>query len=87
VRAIFIRPESSNKGTAGNGEDMLLATATTPEAWHPIWRLWNQATGRPLGDKAFVQKLESLLGRTLLPAKRGPKPKPKDESPTLLDGN
>ena len=47
----------------------------------------HESTGRPLGDKAFIQKLESLLGRTLLPAKRGPKPKTIEETPTLLDGN
>jgi putative transposase len=47
----------------------------------------HESTGRPLGDKAFIQKLESLLGRPLLPAKRGPKPRPKDETLTLLDGN
>jgi len=47
----------------------------------------HESTGRPLGDKAFIQKLESLLGRPLLPAKRGPKPKTKDETLTLLDGN
>jgi len=47
----------------------------------------HESTGRPLGDKAFIQKLESLLGRPLLPEKRGPKPKLKDETPTLLDDN
>jgi putative transposase len=31
-------------------------------------------TGRPLGAKAFVDTLEQLLGRTLGPKKRGPKP-------------
>jgi len=30
-------------------------------------------TGRPCGSEAFVRKLQSLLGRPLLPAKRGRK--------------
>jgi len=30
-------------------------------------------TGRPLGDKTFVRRLGALLGRDLLPKKRGPK--------------
>jgi putative transposase len=35
----------------------------------------HENTGRPLGDKTFVRKLEDCLARPLLPAKRGPKPK------------
>ena len=35
----------------------------------------HEATGRPLGDKTFLHRLERLLGRVLLPNKRGPKPK------------
>ena len=31
-------------------------------------------TGRPLGDATFVERLEQLVGRTLHPRKRGPKP-------------
>jgi len=30
-------------------------------------------TGRPLGNAAFVDRLELLLGKTLRPQKRGPK--------------
>jgi len=30
-------------------------------------------TGRPLGDRSFVTRLGDLLGRDLLPKKRGPK--------------
>ena len=37
----------------------------------------HEATGHPLGSRAFVEKLQALLGRTLLPHKRGPKPKDK----------
>jgi len=32
-------------------------------------------TGRPLGDEAFVGRLEALVGRVLKPQKRGPKRK------------
>ena len=31
----------------------------------------HETTGRPLGGKSFVKKLESLLGRTLLPSRPG----------------
>jgi putative transposase len=33
-------------------------------------------SGRPCGDEAFVRDLERQTGRRLMPAKRGPKPKP-----------
>ena len=33
-----------------------------------------ETIGRPLGDAAFVKKLERQTGRILRPAKRGPKP-------------
>ncbi len=36
-------------------------------------------TGRPLGDRGFVERLESLLGRVLRPGKRGPKPRKEGE--------
>ncbi|MCD6364298.1 MAG: hypothetical protein J7M14_00310 [Planctomycetes bacterium] len=38
-----------------------------------------ESTGRPLGDKAFIEKLQLRLGRALLPRKPGRKPKPKPE--------
>ena len=34
----------------------------------------HEATGRPLGSRWFVEKLQALLGRPLLPQKRGAKP-------------
>ena len=40
----------------------------------------HETTGRPLGSRAFVEKLESHLGRPLLPQKRGPKPKDKQHA-------
>jgi putative transposase len=35
----------------------------------------SETTGRPLGDPAWVERLERMTGRTLAPRKRGPKPK------------
>ena len=35
----------------------------------------HQRTGRPLGDDAFVERLEASLGRNLRPSKPGPKPR------------
>jgi putative transposase len=40
-----------------------------------IWRQ-HERTGRPLGEPAFLDRVESLLGRLVRPAKRGRKPKP-----------
>jgi putative transposase len=31
----------------------------------------HETTGRPLGGKSFIEKLESVLGRVLLPGKPG----------------
>jgi len=36
-----------------------------------------EATARPLGSRSFVEEVEALLRPTLLPRKRGPKPKAK----------
>jgi putative transposase len=38
----------------------------------------HERTGRPLGDEAFLARLEKKLGRTLRPQKPGPKPSPPD---------
>ena len=35
----------------------------------------HDSTGRPLGDKGFVAKVQAAVGRELGPRKRGPKPK------------
>jgi putative transposase len=35
----------------------------------------SETTGRPLGDKAWIARLEQLTGRTLTAGKRGPKPR------------
>lgn len=34
-----------------------------------------ETIGRPLGDEKFMRRAERLAGRTLVPGKRGPKPK------------
>ena len=36
---------------------------------------YHQSIGRPLGDKAFLARLERATKRTLRPGKRGPKPR------------
>jgi putative transposase len=38
-----------------------------------------ESIGRPVGDKAFLVRLERRTKRTLQPAKRGRKPRPHDE--------
>lgn len=38
-----------------------------------------ERTGRPAGDKNFLIKLETIIGRTLLPKKAGRKPRKKGE--------
>lgn len=43
-------------------------------------------TGRPLGSPAFLDRLESLVGRVLKPQKRGPKPKRKLPKPRTRKG-
>ncbi len=35
----------------------------------------SELIGRPLGSETFIRGAEALLGRTLAPGKRGPKPK------------
>ena len=35
----------------------------------------HESTGRPLGDEKCVAQLEAMVGRSLRPRKRGPKPK------------
>ena len=41
----------------------------------------HQRTGRPLGDDAFVERLEASLGRSLRPRKPGPKPRKGSKEP------
>ncbi len=39
----------------------------------------HERTGRPLGDEAFLTKLEALLDRVLKPKKPGRKPKKREK--------
>ena len=43
-----------------------------------IWRQ-HERTGRPVGEGAFMDRVERLVGRPVRPAKRGRKPKPKEK--------
>ena len=43
-----------------------------------LWRR-HERTGRPLGEAAFLDRVERTLGRIVRPAKRGPKPKPPEK--------
>ncbi len=45
------------------------------DAWRALRR--SETTGRPLGDPDWIADLERRTGRSLLPKKRGPKPKDK----------
>jgi hypothetical protein len=47
----------------------------SPDSFQAAMRR-HESTGRPMGDKTFVATLESLLGRPLLPKKRGRPRKP-----------
>jgi putative transposase len=51
----------------------LLETQADDPAFAALRR--SELIGRPLGSAIFAQRAEALLGRTLAPAKRGPKPK------------
>lgn len=44
----------------------------------------SERTGRPLGDKGFIRKLEKRLDRTLTRRKPGPKPAEHADQPKLL---
>ena len=56
----------------------LLAAAGEPGAFDRLRRA--ESIGRPLGDDAFLARLESATGRTLKPLKRGPKPRNHDDA-------
>ena len=55
------RMQSSQISRSGAADDPDLAAA--------MWRC--EGTGRPLGERTFLGKLEGLLGRSLLPRKPG----------------
>jgi putative transposase len=43
-----------------------------------LWRR-HECTGRPLGEPAFLDRVERILGRSVRPAKRGRKPKSQEK--------
>ncbi|MCK5215145.1 MAG: transposase, partial [Candidatus Omnitrophica bacterium] len=47
-----------------------LAEGSTDEMLQEIRK--RELTGRPLGDESFIEKIERLLGRQLMPKKTGP---------------
>jgi putative transposase len=75
---------SSAAAHLAGAPDPLLAPG--PEAYVSDWQSCldeseaesfrrHERTGRPLGAENFIRALELMHGRTLLPQKRGPKPK------------
>lgn len=79
-------PWSSAAAHCGLRDDPLLSPVQMPwpvPDWSEYLQDENEAdvtairlktrTGRPFGGKQFLEKLESTLGRILLPQKRGPK--------------
>jgi putative transposase len=60
------------EGGAGAWQGLL--AQPIPEAAAKAFAL-HETTGRPLGDRGFMERMEQLTGRVLAPAKRGPKPK------------
>ena len=93
VRKAHRYPWSSASAHCGLRRDPLLAGNLEQADHVGDWATWlaeegEQAdaeirrgtrTGRPCGSEEFVRHLEALLGRRLLPAKRGPKPKANSE--------
>ncbi|MHC4789575.1 MAG: transposase, partial [Planctomycetota bacterium] len=89
VRRAEEYPWSSARGHCGIRHDAILADDLAWPDWLSNWRAWlrdedeaevtlirkQTKTGRPWGPKAFIGKLERLLGRSLTPSKRGPKPR------------
>jgi putative transposase len=83
-------PWSSAAAHCGLRAEAILAKDFPPEGQFDDWRAWlreeedevlveairrHTSTGRPCGSPAFVERLETLLGRRLRPGKRGRKPK------------
>ena len=62
------------------------AAATSEERWRKV--LAAEAVGRPVGAEAWIKGLETRLGVTLSPQKRGPKPRGRaeGEAPRLFEG-
>ncbi|HUU58573.1 MAG TPA: transposase, partial [Phycisphaerae bacterium] len=88
-------PWSSAAAHCGLREDPLLSPIEMPwgaDDWSAYLREEDEEelvalrqrtrTGRPWGPVEFVKRLESTLGRSLRPRKRGPKPKRTNKTPT-----
>ena len=60
----------------GGFADFLGQARDDDEAGWRVLRM-SETSGRPLGSKAWLDRLEAQTGRTLKPQKRGPKPKGK----------
>lgn len=79
--AFLTQPERKGKGApipVFNGEDHACGSLdlTDAEDVAPVAALRRaRSTGRPAGAADWLEALERDLGRTLLPSKRGPKPK------------
>jgi len=63
--------ENSYSLAINNWESFLINQ--TPEPERKLF-MKHSLTGRPLGNEAFIEKLEQLTGRVLKERKRGPKP-------------
>ena len=81
---------SSAAAHCGLRREVILAKEFPPEGIVQDWPEWlrddddavplealrrNTITGRPCGSPSFVERLETMLGRSLRPKKRGRKPK------------
>jgi putative transposase len=56
--------------------DFGVLLASEPDAAATVALERAATVGRPLGAEAWVRELEHRTGQTLVPRKRGPKPKP-----------
>ena len=66
-------------------KDIAAFTASGPEDEFKALRA-SEGIGRPLGSPEFMAEASRQLGRSVIPAKRGPKPKKKPETePVALD--
>jgi len=57
----------------GDFAEFLAEPSTDDALWTDVLKAEN--IGRPVGAKAWIERLEAQTGRTLSPQKRGPKPK------------
>ncbi len=68
----------ARSSTASRFADLMETDADDP-AFIALRR--SELIGRPLGSKTFIRGAEAHLGRTLAPARRGPKPKTTSAAP------